>query len=358
MSDEQSKTDKPQVEEYKSFHAVFVPFLNHCKNIVTNYISLFNKPKTDPVLTGLSKYMSTYGNTEPSKRHLYHITLLIKIFNQHKGDILSGPSDDDWLKNQDVVIAFGSNMGREFSSKVRLSEIYHMSHKVVEATLENLKGLPDEEYTKHQELIYPKILIYRIYELFINLPDLKKSQTQALQTSLAELEEDLGVENKKYNSGGSGSSGGFGGMAPFFNMATGIAEQMGIKPPGDGNIPQDEIMNKMGDMINSPMIKNLMQDATKNMAGAKKADGTPDFGQVIGGLADTFLKHVPVENGAALRQTLGDITGTVNDVAGRVQQSMDDNGISDQGSSQEVATIEAAPPTENNTADEGDDGFA
>jgi len=305
-------------EKYIKFQQAYIGFLNHCKIILEEARQkdvLADPNKEDPILTRLNKFMRIVDQTKGDEWNNWHISSVKRIFNQYRGDILSGYNEIGWLNENSVNIIL-VNKGKEIPSRVHFTAIYKKAVDMATLATKNLEGMPEEEWEKAKELIYPQVLLYHWYRILYFMPDLTKAQNKALLASLAELEEDLQIEQKQFNESGGTNMDAFGGI---LNMATGLAENLGFKPP-DGT-SQEKMMSDIGNIVQGPQIQNIMATLGNEMANSRNAQGQPDFAKMISNLVPTITQMIPREENDPNNDRIDAIGELVTDLTGKISQS-------------------------------------
>lgn len=341
--------------DYASFNSAYIKFLNHCSKILkvwlsNNEHSIHNNDEFRIFQKELNNYMDIYKNTKPTERKEFHIDLVYEIFKKHKGSLLSGNEEDDWLTDTDnnVVIAFGSNRGKNFPSKVHMSFIYNKVVDLVETTEKNLEGLPDEQWQQAEELNYKNGFMYYFYWTLFTIKELTDTQLVSIKASLSKLEDELGIINKQFQQPKVG--GGGGGFEGLFDVAGDIAKSMGLNVPDSNNMPKDQMMSQITGMLQRPETKNILDEFKGTLAEESKGGGPPDLQKVIGGLTSTFMKNMPNNtNKEAMQEVINDVTGNIDKVAKQMS-------INQSGPSSSVQATENTATAIEDTSDEKDKG--
>lgn len=339
-----------------AFAKVYVPFLNHCQAILKAHSKLYGLGDSKNASEKLLRYMKFYNKTFEAgltKVKTLHMDLWETVIDSNFRNILEGHSKLNWLTDKNIEIILGSNQGKVTECQILLSKIYKYALAVEKATEENLDGLPEEELENHQELIYSKILVFRIYEVLLATAyDSEKTQ-KALVECLVEIETDLGIDKPKYKKQSSG--GGGDGMSQLMNMASSVAKQMGVPIPEDAQMPQtDQMMGALSDIMNRGETQNIISDLKGSFQ--NQGDGPPDFGKIISTALGSVMRNVPMENSDAIKETINDLTGQVSSATGQIQKTINEPSSpqtavqsSGEGDTSPVPELVAPPTTESTT---------
>ena len=152
-------TDELFDREMKSLFTQSLEILNLRYNVSVN----LGKPKKD--IAYLNRYKSIYTATKPSEHFIYFEKLL-----ENKGNlIVKTLTNDDWLRNGNVIIQFGEGV-KGLSEKCKdikilLSKVYTCALELQESAKKLVSELSDE-YAQNRDLIRPSIILLHLMRIF------------------------------------------------------------------------------------------------------------------------------------------------------------------------------------------------
>lgn len=267
----------------------------------------------NPILSRLENYIKTYDKTEPED-HLWYIR---KIYENNKPAILRGPGRDNWIKNGNLIIQFGEDVGQNTNIKIHLSSIYGTACKLHDDTESSLKGLPNADQS--EELTYPSLILLHLYKLFHEIAD-KKEEKEKIVQYVSDLSSASGIKssNKKSNDP----------LGGLLGTVTDLMGQMGVKLPEGQKMPSQEEMGKMlGNMMNNPQTKSMLGNVMQEMKECKS----------IGDVVNKLVNNLGVDSGTkqALQENLSQASSmfmpseSTEVTQGNVQEDMGENDEDD-----------------------------
>ncbi len=286
------ESDSPKVEQ-KEISPVFDDELESLLKVCNSILTLNSKRDimgNNAMANRLNNYITCYQKSEEGDRET-HAWPFKDIFERQKTRILKGLKNDDWILRTTLCAQYGSHNGTKNRIKIHLSSIYGIAVKMSNISKKKYKDLPNEEYAKHLEIIYPEAMLLHLYRIFRELCRVpvynkvyiaKDEEVESLSKIIVSLEKELGISDKADASSSSGS----GGFDDIFDMAKGILGKMGMDVPADAP--------KGADMKN-PISKMLNDDKTADLIGniVKSVQGSSDIGEIVskiaGGLGDAGL---------------------------------------------------------------------
>jgi hypothetical protein len=220
----------------------------------------------------LNRYLSIYNSMDPTEHYTYFETL----FNRKRADILNSLEDDAWIKHGKIVIQFGEGIksSKEIEEKrkqvrIMLSDIYLIACDLKDKEEKTLDGI-DESFAQNaggKDLIRPSILLLHLMRIFYHLND--GSVKEQLGAIVTQLENDLNVskktvqEEKRATAPAQPDS-----ASSLFNMATGMMERFGLKPPPGIKAPSDaDIKNAISNVFNNETTQNVIQGIVTTLQG-------------------------------------------------------------------------------------------
>lgn len=259
----------------------------------------------NPILTRLENYIKTYDKTEPED-HVWHFQ---KIFSNNKPAILRGPGRDNWIKNGNLVIQFGEDVGKPSQNiKIHLTSIYTISCKLRDELSSVLKGLPEQA----EELTYPSLMLLHLYKIFHEISEDKETILGYITT----LEKDTGIKNKTSKTSNSDPLGG------LLGTVTDLMGQMGVKLPEGQKMPsQDELGKMLGSMMNNPQTKSLLGNVMQEMKECKS----------IGDVVNKLVNNLGADAGTkqTLQENLSNASSVFSSMAPQSNDEVVGNGGDD-----------------------------
>lgn len=294
-------SDSPKAEQ-KDISPVFDDELESLLKVCSSILNLHSKRDimgNNVMAKRLKSYRKCYQKSEECDREA-HAWPFKDIFERQKTRILKGLKNDDWILRTTLCVQYGSHNGSKNNIKIHLSSIYGIAVKMSKASKKKYKDLPNEEYAKHVEIIYPEAMLLHLYRIFRELCRVpvynkvyiaKDTELESLSKIITSLEKELGISVKSAN-GDFGSDGGFNDI---FDMAKGFLGRMGMEVPADapkGSDMRDAISKMLNDDSTADLIGNIV----------KSVQGSNDIGEIVskiaGGLGDpalaeTLAKTIP-----------------------------------------------------------------
>lgn len=213
------------------------------------------------------------------------------LYYAKKRFILNTLNDDDWLREDDIVIQFGKGIeGLEEKCKdvkIMLSHIYQCAVDLRDLSSKALSDLSDDMTANNQDLIRPSILLLHLLRIFYTV--VEESDKKQLTPLIDKLEKDLRVNNKliktvpmtipsmSYDNIGAS-------LANVFSTLLNVAKETNIPLPPDIIAPTTEQFNEgIKNVMENPKIKNVLTDVTTSL------NSGGDMGALLNNLMQNFL---------------------------------------------------------------------
>jgi len=219
--------------------------------------------EVNPILKYLKKYVTVY-NLEPRDLSI-HEDYFLAIYRKHRRNIQSGPTHDEWLRDGNVVIQFGSELTGKDRDKVKnikvmLSTIYNTALKLQSDTETELDGLPEDQYSGHPELDYPESILLHLYRIFSKLAP--SDDIKILTPHLRSLENELNVSPS-----GNPTNNLAGGLSGITSVLATLASSMGVQIPSDQIPSENDLNNFMMTTMQNPQVKNAVSNLGVDLNG-------------------------------------------------------------------------------------------
>lgn len=279
----------------EAFDKEFRSLIKQCKETITaKYGMSLEFGNSRPELICLNKYLGIYNNTKPEEHYAY----LETIYNKKRTAILGTLTNDNWLRNGNLVIQFGDGIKvsreqeeRRKQIRVMLSAIFLIAVELQEHAEKVLEGI-DNQFIGDggKDLIRPNILLLHLMRIFYHLND--GSDKAQLGNIVTQLENDLGVTKKTVGQEpwnmslpNSSTPGLTGGLKGIMTMATAMMEKFGIAPPpGMTDHTEEEINNVVNNVFNNEVTQNALQGMLSSLKGAP--DLNTAFQKIVTNIAD------------------------------------------------------------------------
>lgn len=267
-----------------------------CKKILKTSDDRNVFKKKNLILSRLESYIKTYNKTDPED----HVKYFDNMFRNNRRMIMLGPQRDGWLKDGDIIITYGEDVGLKTNIKFHVSGIYFTACKIQTEIEEETEGLPG---VSKPETIYPKEYLLQLYRIFHSLTESKTNKSK-LTKHIETLESEIGIRKKSSTTKGDDP------LAGLFNMASGMAEQLtGQKIPKDKMPGKQDFSKMLGDVINNPQTKSMLGNMMQEM---QNADNIGDIvGKLMGSLGGMGGNNTENTNNAITESENTDID--VND---------------------------------------------
>lgn len=247
-------------------------FLDLCKTIMKVYQERSVIKKENPIVKRLDSYIRVYNKSDP----VDHLVYFEKLLNGNKRMIMLGPQRDAWIKDGNIVITFGDEIGLK-NIKIHMSTIYQKACEIRDEVEEELEGLKGLSIADKKETLYPKKFLISLYKIFESIV-ISENEKKKLATHISDLEKEIGIKTKAAESSNDAISG-------LFDMASNMAEQMTGKKLDTKSLAGKGDLNKMlGDVLNNPQTKNMIGSMMQNF---QNTEGLSDMvSNLVGNLGN------------------------------------------------------------------------
>jgi hypothetical protein len=198
-------------EEYEEFNENFLSLCQVSIDILADKkeINTMNR-EYKKVFDLYNIYYQEYTNTKREEIGDFHVELFVLLFGKYKKHILSlfksekdDVVDDDWLKNGNIYISLGENMGEDFGIKYPISLLYKYACDIYEHHKEIEKKYPQNYENENDKNVfyYKEYFILFLYKIFSNLPKLNEKDKDILDNFVSRLENLIPDEDEEENDG-------------------------------------------------------------------------------------------------------------------------------------------------------------
>lgn len=212
------------------------------------------------------------------------------IYQKNKKEILLN-ENDDWIKNNNIIIQIGegSNVTEEKKEalkpyKFTLSAFYNDAIEAENQLKENIKNFGKSESENNDKILkdissYMIINILKIFKIICDNED----EVKILNEIISKLESKLGIKKSE------GLSGGL--MSVLIKNVTGMLEEQGIKAPPIPAHDEEKVAEKITGLFNNPNMKNIIGNVGQIFSGVQNGstpisgDTNKDIGSLIGQFA-------------------------------------------------------------------------
>ena len=220
-----------------------------------------------------------------------------KIYEDNKLSIKKSFAKDGWLKNNNIIISFGSEYGVKSKAKLYLSSVYKMACKLQE-NVENSMNNGETENTG-DGLKYPELFMYHLYRIFstiVSLEDLENINKQ-IELLKSEIEEfgfdERSTKNTKNNKNNENNP--LGGLFDMANQflgpnSSGLQDTMNSFLSGgkDGKgFDMSSLTNSVGQLFSDPKAKGFVNDMVNNVKNSNTAGDL--LKNIVGKIGDPNL---------------------------------------------------------------------
>ena len=244
----------------------FDKWLNDLENLMVGVANMYSKRKSggytgnkNPFVVFIEKYKKLYAKTQKE----IHMGYFRNILEKHKKAILGGK--DKWLREGNVTIMFGEEVGVTTKGKLYLSSIYKMACELRDSVEEQMNA-GNTEIFKGDEMKYPDYLLYYLYEIFVLL--CADEDEHQLLSARIKYREGLGEEEVDIkpvaNNGTNGDL-----LSNVMGMTSKFFEQVNNGNTDTMSNQFNGLIDVFGKLVKNPEVRSFVDNFSNDMQNIK-----------------------------------------------------------------------------------------